>query len=147
MGSIIEELRCYYQKLKGEYVLGNLKLVSSPLEKFNITNEVYEELARQSYDEFFDKHQSELGHYFRTIYNIIKFVNDNKPENPKYYTGLVRAQFSTYEHLLLFYNCFSEYGEEKFQPLVIEYSLLDNMPTSRLLDEEHESFYPDKAYE
>jgi|WetSurMetagenome_2_1015567.scaffolds.fasta_scaffold04201_9 hypothetical protein len=144
---LYQELTGYYQKLKGEYVLRNLQLVYSPSAKFNISDAVYKDLACQSYEEFFDKHQSDLGHYFRTIYNIIKFVSDNKPENPKYYTGLVRAQLSTFEHLLLFYNCFSEYGEEKFQPYVIEFSLLDNMPTSRLLDEEHESFYPTKAYE
>jgi hypothetical protein len=35
----------------------------------------------------------------------------------------------------------------KFKPYVIQYSLLDNMPTKMLLDEEHKSFYPNKAYE
>ena len=96
---------------------------------------------------FSKKNHSDLGHYFRTLYNIVKFVNDKQPHNPKYYTNLLRSQLSTYEHLLLFYNCQSVYGKERFKPLIIEYSLLDNLAISVLLDKEHKNFYPSKAYE
>jgi len=142
-----KNLKSHYDKLKAKYILKNIHTTYSPESKFNIPKNIYENLVIESYDAFFGIHQSDLGHYFRTIYNIIKFVHESKPENPKYYTNIVRAQLSTYEHLLLFYNCYTEYGKEKFKPLIIEYSLLDNMPISGLLDEKHKSFYPDKAYE
>src|SRR5215213_5051365 len=40
------------------------------------------------------------------------------------YTNLVRAQLSSYEIALTFYNCLSEMGREKFKPLVERYALL-----------------------
>lgn len=104
------------------------------------------EKAIASYIETFSIYQSSLSHYFRTLYNIIKFIDDRCPRDTKYYINLVRAQLSTYEHLLLFYNCLSEQGKD-FKPLIIKYSLLDNMAIDLLLDDSHKSFYPDKAYE
>jgi hypothetical protein len=144
-----------YNDLMVEYRARKQNILLNPLnENFDPTQNltaqpkiIEEEIACTSYLSVFEKHQSTLGHYFRTIYNIIKFVHDTPIENPKYYTNLVRAQLSTYEHLLLFYNCLSKYGEEKFKPLVIKYSLLDNMPTDHLLDVSHINFYPKKAYE
>ena len=142
-----KDLQTHYNKLEGEYCIENIADTYSPGNNFNIPQDISEKLLKISYNSIFLAHQSDLGHYFRTIYNIIKFVNESKPENPKYYTNIVRAQLSTYEHLLLFYNCYSKYGEVKFKPLVIEYSLLDNMPVSALLDKDHKLWYPDKAYE
>ncbi len=113
----------------------------------NIPKEIIEECTQIAYVNFFTEHQSHLGHYFRTLYNIIKLVKEKSPTNAKYYTNLVRAQLSSYEHLLLFYNCWSEFGSDKFKPLIIEFSLLDNMPKSLLLEKSHESFYPQEAYD
>lgn len=144
---IYDDFEGYYHISIGNYILKNFNKTYSRGDKFNISVDIYENIVNKSYLTFFEKHQSNLSHYFRTIYTIIKFVEDNKPENPKYYTNLIRAQLSTYEHLLLFYNCFSDYGEEKFKPLIIKYSLLDNMPTDELLNPEHKSFYPPEAYQ
>lgn len=141
------DLKKEYRSLIAEYVLNNLQQVYSPNAEFNIPKEVKEEFANLAYENFFEQQHSDLGHYFRTIYNIVKFINDRKPENPKYYTSLLRSQLSTYEHLMLFYNCQSVYGIEKFKPLIIEYSLLDNMSISGLLDIEHKLLFPEKAYE
>ncbi|SDD20342.1 Putative phage abortive infection protein [Williamwhitmania taraxaci] len=142
-----KDLKSEYTKLIADYSLKNIKQVYVPNSDFNIPKEVKNEFALAAWDNFFDYTHSDLGHYFRTIYNIVKFINDKKPENPKYYTNLLRSQFSTYEHLLLFYNCISEFGNEKFKPLIIEYSMLDNLASSELLDNEHREFYPEKAYE
>lgn len=135
-----------FQKLYGNYIVNNLKETFIPDKDFNVPLEVHEELVGQAYEIFFTKYQADLGHYFRTLYNIVKFVHEKKPDDPRYYTNLVRSQLSSFEHLLLFYNCFSEYGEVKFQPLIIEYSMLDNMPTNQLLNIKHKEFYPEEAY-
>lgn len=141
------DLKKEYQSLISAYVLNNLRQEYTPNTEFNIPNEIKEEYANTAYENFFEQQHSDLGHYFRTIYNIVKFINDRKPENPKYYTSLLRSQFSTYEHLLLFYNCQSDYGNEKFKPLINDYSMLDNMSISELLDQGHKDLYPAKAYE
>jgi hypothetical protein len=141
------DLKKEYIKLIADYSLKNLRQIYVPDSDFNIPKEIKEELALTAWNNFFNHTRSDLSHYFRTIYNIVKFINDKKPENPKYYTNLLRSQFSTYEHLLLFYNCISEYGDKKFKPLIIEYSMLDNLSTSELLDIEHRELYPEKTYQ
>ena len=104
-----------------------------------------------SYDNFFDKFQPAVGHYFRNLYNIVKFVNGSsyfKTEDMgsrKFYTNLIRAQLSSNELCLLFYNCLSERGA-KFKLLVENYSLLDDMRFELLFDENHIELFDQKAY-
>ncbi|WP_299947147.1 putative phage abortive infection protein [uncultured Microbulbifer sp.] len=89
------------------------------------------------YKEFYNKHQGELGHYFRFLYNIYKFIDNAEIDNPAFYANLVKAQVSNYELVILFYNCFSRHGKEKFLPLAKKYNLFDNMPSNILLLEAH----------
>lgn len=103
--------------------------------------------VKEAYKKFFEKYESNLGHYFRTLYNIVKFVDDQCPmeERKKYYTNLLRAQLSTYEHLLLFYNSLSVDGI-KFKDFIEKYHMLDNISKTNLLDSEHEKLYSETAY-
>lgn len=90
----------------------------------------------KTYLEFYSSHQSEFGHYFRSLYNIIKLIDNTELEDKRLYTNLVRAQLSSYELLLLFYNTLSDMGNEKFKPLVEEYSLLKTLPKNELINEQ-----------
>jgi hypothetical protein len=113
----------------------------------------------ETYLEFYEKRKTDFGHYFRNLYRIIKMVHqtefiaseelENRLNRPctkeelelcnyieRYkYTCIVRAQLSDYELLLLFYNCLSDNGIEKFKPLVEEYALLKNLPTGDIFDQ------------
>lgn len=100
----------------------------------------------ERYVEFFQGEQSDLGHYFRLLYHIIKFVHNSDITDKNTYTTFVRAQLSSYEQIILFYNCLSFYGNEKFKPLIEEYSLLKNMDSQLLYDQEHLKEYSQKAY-
>jgi hypothetical protein len=80
------------------------------------------------YDIFYMKHQAELGHYFRLLYNIVKQVKRTEGIDKRFYTNLVRAQLSSAELKLIFYNCLSPWGSEKFKPLVEEFALLKTIP-------------------
>lgn len=103
-----------------------------------------ESVLKLSYDLFWREHQTELGHYFRYLYNIIRFIKDERQlDGP--YTRLVRAQLSDQELLLLFYNCISNNGGN-FTPLVENYALLDNMPKIRLLERGHEKMLDPRAF-
>jgi hypothetical protein len=100
------------------------------------------------YEDFFPPHQSRLGHYFRNLYNILRFVEETKDINDKKrYTRIIRAQLSAYELSLLFYNCLSENGRRDFKPLVQTYSMLSNLNWSLLINEEHIGAYDPKAFE
>ena len=99
------------------------------------------------YARFYKSHQAEVGHYFRHLYHIIKFVKLSAVPNKKQYTSLVRAQLSSYEHVFLFYNCLSEMGYAKFKSLVEEFALLENMPQELLLaPARHRPLYAPSAY-
>ncbi len=88
---------------------------------------------------FFAKYQALVGHYLRHLYNMVKFVEEKDfliYEEKKRYTNLIRAQLSSYELALLFYNCLSDQGKD-FKPLVEKYTLLKNIDFNLLLSNEH----------
>ena len=85
------------------------------------------------YEMFYQEHQSDLGHYFRNLYHIIKFVRDSDVSDKRRYTSLVRATLSQSELALLFYNCLSGNGEERFKPLVQQFGLLKNLNLEKFL--------------
>lgn len=104
-------------------------------------------LISETYFYFYEKRQDKLAHYFQTLYNIIKYVNDaDSGIDKKKYINLVRAQLSVYELGLLFYNCLTELGRDKFMPLLEEYSLFKNMPKSILYAEHHTQLYSESAF-
>ncbi len=99
------------------------------------------------YSRFYRSHQSEIGHYFRTLYHIIKLIDESNVTDKHRYTSLLRAQLSSYEQVLLFYNCLSTYGNQKFKPLVEKYALLENLPLQLLMDgERHIPLYAASAF-
>ncbi|WP_416438857.1 putative phage abortive infection protein [Phnomibacter sp. MR] len=89
------------------------------------------------YNMFFEKNQNFLGHYFRNLYQIVKFIKNSEIEDKALYIGLIRAQLSSYELALLFYNCLSDYGQVKFYPLIEEFSLLKNLNHGLIFNSEH----------
>lgn len=102
---------------------------------------------QEIYETFYKSHQSQLGHYFRLLYQIIKFVKQSSISDKHRYTSIVRAQLSSYEQVMLFYNCLSIYGISKFKPLVEEFALLENMPHELLLNPKlHLPLYDLAAY-
>lgn len=90
-----------------------------------------------AYKEFYKSNAGEeIGHYYRTLYNIIKLVDQSDfIDNKNLYTNLVRAQLSRYEISLLFYNCLSDFGSEKMSPLIKKYNILKHLEESTLTPE------------
>lgn len=86
------------------------------------------------YDYYFQIHQSDLGHYFRNLYHILRFA-ERYNINHKIkvdHIHILRAQLSNYEILLLSYNGLHQYGA-KFHPLIEKYELLKNLNTEENL--------------
>lgn len=83
------------------------------------------------YEWFQKNHNDILGHYFRNLYQILRLVKkfERELEDPAIYTAIVRAQLSTYELQLLFYNCLGEMVDSgAFRDLVKRYKLLEHLP-------------------
>lgn len=115
-----------------------------------VTKEDYDpkslDTVSTAYDKFWKINQQELGHYFRYLYRIYRFVNESENAKKSFYTGIIRAQLSDRELLLLFYNCLSRNGLLKFKPLAEKYALFDNLPSNTLFDQSHMSLYKTSAW-
>jgi hypothetical protein len=99
-----------------------------------------------AYEEFYNNNKSDVSHYFRTLYHIIKFIDKSDVENKKQYTAIVRAQLSSYEQILIFYNCLHSNGRDKFKPLIERYSMFKTLDESLLFNEEHLEEYYQSAF-
>ena len=80
----------------------------------------------------FDGHVSRLGHYYRHLFQAVKFVV-GQPDNlgiDKYeYLKTLRAQLSSHEQLLLYYNSFTKMGAAWIKNnLFTEYRFIKNLP-------------------
>jgi len=82
------------------------------------------------YDNWYIAYESRIGHYFRTLYNIIRYVDEFGGDDRLVYSRLVRAQLSSHELQLLLFNCLGEHGKKKFKPLVEKYALLKHVSKS-----------------
>jgi hypothetical protein len=116
------------------------------LEKQRTPAAVPSDLIQSAYTIFFARNEHEVGHYFRHLYSIVAFIDRSSfsPAVKNSYTKLLRAQLSSCELLLLFYNCLHEKGRRKFKPLVEKYGLLEHMP--HLRDEQHKSLNDPSAF-
>ncbi len=114
----------YYDSTKFTSPMGGISIDQRKLNTLIDEQSFLQKDLSKAYLEFYSKNHNEIGHYFRVLYNVMKFIENNAPEDEaKMYSNLVRAQLSTYELPLIFYNCLSDEGE-KFKPLIEKYSLL-----------------------
>ncbi|HJH64739.1 MAG TPA: putative phage abortive infection protein [Bacteroides mediterraneensis] len=100
-----------------------------------------------SYEE--DKDIGILDHYFRHLYRVFKFIDEapifTNDKNKKYdYACIMRASLSQYELIMLFYNCLSSNGREKFKPLIEKYAIFNNLRVELLATDREKELYVSK---
>jgi uncharacterized membrane protein len=106
----------------------------------------YAEDIAECYMRFHEKNQQNVGHYFRNLYRAFKFIADSEVEDKARYSGILRAQLSTYELCLLFYNGISHVGG-KFPKLAEQFQLFENLPTEHLVSwKEDRKLYSSAAF-
>ena len=98
----------------------------------------------EAYNDFYKEFQSDLGHYFRVLYNIFRYIDKSDFSND-IYAKILRAQLSNQELLIIFYNCATERGKA-FAALAERFELYDNMDTERLLRSEHIELASKKSF-
>jgi hypothetical protein len=104
----------------------------------------------------FDGQQRNLGHYFRHLYQILRYIN-NQPanllsyESKRNYIRILRAQLSTHEQALMFFNSLSYPGtdwelgcddSDQNNRLITKYDFIRNMPFAFLPEINPEHYYP-----
>jgi hypothetical protein len=103
----------------------------------------------KGYMKFYDVNQANLGHYFRHMYRILKFIDESEEisDTEKYkYSNFLRALLSSYELVLIFYNGLGDYGKEKFKPLIEKYSILKNLDWKLLKNQKDVEEYQKLAF-
>lgn len=104
------------------------------------------ERLQQAYSVFREWRQQDLAHYYRYLYNVLRFVHDYKNINDKLkYVKLLRAQLSDYELLMLFYTAINKNGLN-YWIYIHDYELFDNLPPSMLIKPEHKDLYSEKSF-
>lgn len=101
---------------------------------------------------FYELSESDLGPYFRTLYHIFKYV-DNEPQLTQQqkinYANIARAQLSDVELCVLFYDGLTNLAP-KFKPLIECYGVLKHVNAKHLLntaDKTDESMYQRSAFQ
>ncbi|ESS73933.1 hypothetical protein MGMO_8c00700 [Methyloglobulus morosus KoM1] len=135
-GELVSEAS--YNNLTGRYVFQNLyqtrltHIYNNEVTKVEDINE----RAITSYKVFFSHHHHLLAHYFRVLYHVFKFIDTSQlsEDDKSNYANIARAQLSSYELCLMFYNGIYGEGKVGFKPLIEKYGLLKHLDTNLLLD-------------
>lgn len=101
-------------------------------------------IVQNAYLRFYERHQHEIGHYFRNLHRILKFVDESAIANKTEYAGILRAQLSSFELALLFYNALHPVGA-KLKPHVERYAMLENLDLELLCNPPNEMPLFDRA--
>ena len=85
-----------------------------------------------------------LGHVFRLIYHILRYLYETQfvdREEKQFFVRILRAHLSNPELVLIFYNGLSDYGYPKLYELLEEFDLLQNINRSSLPDVDDKLLY------
>ncbi|MBS0498229.1 MAG: putative phage abortive infection protein [Proteobacteria bacterium] len=96
---------------------------------------------REKYAKFYRTHGGKFGHYYRIIYNILKFIgnSDLAYKEQKFYADILRAQLSEHELVLFFYNLFyfEGNGKGKMYKWVEQYNILKHIEREVIPESDH----------
>lgn len=104
------------------------------------------EIILNKYTEVFQENHSELTHYFKTVFQIIKMIDRSSIESLEklQYANILRSQLTNPELLVLFYDYHSKFGE-KVRPLSIKYRLFKHLNVLDRIEYEFNDNFKEKA--
>jgi hypothetical protein len=78
----------------------------------------------------FEGHQSRLGHYYRHLYQAVRYVDQQIIDIDKYeYVKTIRAQLTTHEQALLLLNSLTPIGNDWWlRDFMLNYRMVQNLP-------------------
>ena len=109
--------------------------------------EELKKFVNEEYSIFYDTRKAQLGHYFRLIFNIIKYIDESKMSfNDKCkYVNIIQALMSDVELGLICFNALSEKGE-KLHIYMERYSFLENISEDGIIFPVLKMQYPNTKF-
>jgi len=143
------EFRRYYESIIDE---NPVKVIVNKIKANKPISDTERNIVRDElnlvYHKFYENFHSNLGHYFRYTFNLIKFAINNRglEKDEKKYIDLIQAQLTNDELSLIFYNAYSDNGlnnsrEYKFHEWLDGYNFFENIDSRSLLLREHHVLY------
>lgn len=98
---------------------------------------IFKSLSNVKWQDFYTKLLLDyMGNYFRICYQIVKLIEknellsknqekDKKTDLQKKYFDIFRATLTQYELEAFFFNCLSDYGNQKFKKMIEDYGLFE----------------------
>jgi len=89
----------------------------------------------------FDGHVTKLAHYYRHLYQTVKYVVNTKDEiisteEKRLYLKTLRAQLSNHEQIMLYYNSFTGSGKDwRKNKYFTDWKMIKNIPFPALIEE------------
>lgn len=99
---------------------------------------------QEVYERFYLDHDYLLGPYFRVLYNVLRYIDESQLADRKVFANVVRAQLSSFEVALLFYNSLSPHGKG-MKNYIESYKLLKHLPDARLIKPTHAEWITPRA--
>lgn len=133
----------------------SLTLGVSALESFlDSDNEMHQTKIIEAYKRAADTNIDDFAHYFRNLYNILKFIDLSDQisiEEKNRYSKFVRSQLSEAELIVVFYNSIAkislpgretlELGHPKMAALLVKYDILQNMSPRSIIHPIHRTIF------
>jgi len=139
----------YYNTLDSE---NQIKIIMEKVKSNTPVNQLERDIIKDDLNEiylnFYEKYHSNLGHYFRYVFNLMKFAIERRKsdKDEKDYIDLIQAQLTNDELSLIFYNAYSDNGlnrkkDYKFHEWLDKYNFFENLDDRSLLLREHHMLY------
>lgn len=84
-------------------------------------------LAVLLYPGFYEGYKDDLGHFFRQLYHIFRYIDEAGDDEQERFVKIVRASLTNAQLLLLAYNVIAGEGRIKFSKYISDYSILHNL--------------------
>ncbi len=110
----------------------------------NSLNPTERQKALDGHEALWTDFSGDLAHYYRYLYNLIRFIDENFDDRMRY-IRILRALISNDELVVLFYNGLTDRAD-KFKAYMERFALLDNLPPNRLFHPTHQTFYAPGAF-
>lgn len=107
------------------------------------------------FDRFYNGQQTRLAHYFRQIYMIMNYIDNQKinDDEKREYGKNIRSLFSNHEQIIFFLNSISILGRDwelsniDNKKLISKYNLIKNIPKGYRKEYQVDEFYNEIVYE
>ncbi len=124
----------YYKRLETYVVLSSQK-TGLAIDKADIDSTI------GGYVQFFESNRNNLENYFRSLYQLFRFVDRSDVTISSSYAQFILAQLSSHELIILFYAGLNKTDGIKLKYYIEKFNLLQNLDTNLVFNQAHIQAY------